>query len=108
MRKSKKEELKNESVFEEGSGNVFVDLGFPEHESVNLAARAKLMMQIEDIIKERGWTQKEAAKILGIGQSRVSELMTTRVDKFTIDMLMKFLDRLGRRVDFTVRPEFSI
>jgi predicted XRE-type DNA-binding protein len=44
-------------------------------EAVNIVARLQLMMQIENIIKERGWTQEQAAKILGLRQPRVSELM---------------------------------
>ena len=63
---------------EKSSGNVFVDLGYPEDEAINIVARLELMMQIEDIIKEHGWTQQQAAKILGLTQSRVSELMSSR------------------------------
>ena len=95
-------------AFEEGSGNVFIDLGFPEHEAVNIVARLKLMTQIESIIKEQGWTQQEAAKILGIGPSGVSELMTSRSEKFPVDTLMKLLDRLGRQVEFTVKPKSAV
>lgn len=108
MPRSKKAERKSKPAFEEGSGNVFIDLGFPEHEAINIVARLKLMMQIESIIKEQGWTQQEAANILGIGQSRVSELMTSRSEKFTVDMLMKLLDRLGRRVEFTVKAKSAV
>jgi predicted XRE-type DNA-binding protein len=92
-------------VFEEGSGNVFLDLGFLEHEAVNLVARLKLMTQIERIIKEEGWTRQETAHVLGIRQSQVSDLMTSRSGKFTVDMLMELLDRLGRRVELTVKAK---
>ena len=108
MPRCKKGERNSKPAFEEGSGNIFTDLGFPEHEATNIVARLKLMMQVESIIKEQSWTQQEAAKILGISQSRVSELMTSRSEKFTVDLLMKLLDRLGRQVEFTVKAKSKV
>lgn len=46
-------------TFLEGTENIYRDLGFPEAESVNLLARAELMMTIEKAIKEKGLTQSE-------------------------------------------------
>ena len=108
MPRYKKGERNSKPAFEEGSGNVFTDLGFPEHEAINIVARLKLMMQIESIIKEQNWTEHEAATILGISQSRVSELLNSRSEKFTVDLLMKLLDRLGRRVEFTFKAKSKV
>lgn len=108
MPRCKKAEPNSKRAFDEGSGNVFIDLGFPEHKATNIVARLKLMMQIESIIKEQGWTEQEAANILGIRPSRVSDLMTTRSEKFTVDLLMKLLDRLGRRVELTVKTKRKV
>src|SRR5438094_758820 len=47
MARYKKAERNGRPAFEEGSGNIFIDLGFPEHEAVNILTRLKLMMQIE-------------------------------------------------------------
>lgn len=107
-RSSKKEKVrepKTDLVTEKSSGNVFIDLGFSEPEAINIMARLELMLQIEKIIKERGWTQQEAAKVLGLRQPRVSELMASRSEKFTVDMLMKLLDKLGKEVKLTVRDK---
>jgi len=60
------------------------------------------MIEIERIIKSNGWTQAEAAKKLGVVQPRISELMTTRIERFTIDILLKYLNRLGKQVQLTV------
>jgi predicted XRE-type DNA-binding protein len=110
MQRSSNKEPKagNETMFEESSGNVFIDLGYPEAEAVNIVARLQLMMQIEGIIKERGWTQEQAAKILGLRQPRVSELMSSRSEKFTVDMLMKLFDRLGKQVVLTVKDKTEV
>ena len=108
MPRCKKAERNGKPAFEEGSGNVFIDLGFPEHEAINIVARLKLMMQIESIIKEEGWTRQEAAHVLGIRQSQVSELLRSRSENFTVDMLMELLDRLGRRVELTVKAKREV
>ena len=62
---------------ENSSGNVFADLGLPHPEQELL--KAKLMLQIYRLITERGITQTEAGKILGIKQPHVSALMRSRL-----------------------------
>ncbi len=84
------------------SGNVFIDLGFPPEEAEILAMRSNLMCELERLIAERRWTQAEAAKILGIGQSRVSDLVRGKWDKFSLDMLIILMTRAGRKVDLAV------
>lgn len=77
------------------SGNVFTDLGFPPEEAAILAMRADLMAQLRLAIEKRNWTQVEAAKVLGISQSRVSDLMRGKWDKFSLDMLVTLATRAG-------------
>ncbi|MDP1924262.1 MAG: XRE family transcriptional regulator [Thiobacillus sp.] len=77
------------------SGNVFADLGFPPEEAAILAMRADLMAQLRLVIEKRNWTQVEAAKVLGISQSRVSDLMRGKWDKFSLDMLVTLATRAG-------------
>jgi predicted XRE-type DNA-binding protein len=38
---------------------------------------------------------------LGIGQSRVSDLMRGKWDKFSLDMLITLATRAGRKVELT-------
>ena len=77
------------------SGNVFADLGFPPEEAAILAMRADLMAQLRLVIEKRNWTQVEAAQVLGISQSRVSDLMRGKWDKFSLDMLVTLATRAG-------------
>lgn len=86
----------------ESSGNVFADLGFSQEESALLAMRAKLMARLRETINERGWTQQEASKILGIGQSRVSDLVRGKWDKFSLDMLVTLVTRAGKHVELEI------
>ena len=53
--------------------SVFADLGFSAEEAANLTLRSQLMLVLKDTIKERGWTQQQAAKELDIHQPRVSD-----------------------------------
>jgi predicted XRE-type DNA-binding protein len=81
-----------------GSGNVFIDLGFPAEEATVLAMRSQLMCDLELLIAAKGWTQVQAAKELNIAQSRVSDLVRGKWDKFSLDMLISLAARVGRTV----------
>jgi predicted XRE-type DNA-binding protein len=93
------------SNMEESSGNVFADLGLPNAEQELLKAR--LILQIYEIIKQRGLTQSEAGRILGIKQPHVSALMRNRSGNFSLGRLMTFLTALDQDVEITVRPKRS-
>lgn len=84
-----------------GSGNVFADLGFDNPEEELL--KAKLVREIRAIIKRRRLTQANAAELLGLKQPDVSAIVTGRTDKFSIDRLVRCLDRLDYKVDVVVR-----
>lgn len=87
---------------EEGSGNVFADLGFPNPEREQL--KADLTLRIYRLIKTRNLTQADAGKILGIKQPNVSALMRGRSGAFSVERLMEFLTALGQDIEITVRP----
>lgn len=87
--------------YEEGSGNIFADLGLPHPEQELLKAR--LTLQIYRIIKERHLTQAQAGEILGIKQPHVSLLMRNRSGSFSVERLMDFLIALGHDVEIRVR-----
>jgi predicted XRE-type DNA-binding protein len=86
------------------SGNVFRDLGFPAKEAEHLRVRADLLIQIQKAIETRGLKQAEAAKLLGVTQPRVSELVRGRLDLFSVDGLIDMLARLGIHVKVVVLP----
>src|SRR6266852_6338663 len=87
---------------EQGSGNVFADLGLPNPELA--LAKARLVQRIRCIIAERKLSQSRAAKLLGVDQPKVSALVRGRVEGYSIDRLFRFLNALGQRVEITVRP----
>ena len=79
------------------SGNVFLDIGFPPYEAQNLRVRADLMIELIRFVRSRKLTQLAASKRFSVSQPRISDLMTGKIDRFSIDALVEMLARAGRR-----------
>ena len=86
--------------FEEGSGNVFADLGLKD--SDQLMARAHIGYHVFKILEDKDLKQREIADVLGIAQPDVSHLMNGHSSRFTTDKLLDFLKRLDRKVTIEV------
>ena len=78
-----------------GSGNIFVDLGFDDAEARVMALRVQLMTRLRERLEEKGYTQVEAAKRLGVSQPRVSALLKGTWKDFSMDMLLTLATRAG-------------
>lgn len=83
--------------------NVFKQLGFSDKESANLEARSRLLILLEQEIKKLGLTQAQAANILGVKPPRISEIVNGRIEKFSIDLLITYLARLGKTLEFKLK-----
>jgi predicted XRE-type DNA-binding protein len=97
-------ERQNEKIeYEISSGNVFADLGIenPEEEFT----KAKLAWEIEKIIKKKRLTQVAAAKAIGISQPKISALIRRKLDGFSVERLIHFLNALGQDIDIVVKPK---
>ena len=81
------------------ASNIFLDLGFEPAEAAVLQMRATLMSDLRAYIESERLTQAEAAERLGIAQSRVSDLVRGKWDKFSLEMLITLEARLGRTVN---------
>lgn len=95
------------TTFHPSTGDVFRDLGFSAVESEDLRLRSDLIIELQRQIACLGRSQTEIAKLLGITQPRVSNLAKGRLDLFSLDTLVEMLDKLGNRVDVTVRAKDS-
>ena len=89
MRQKKEEEIK---VFA-SSGNIYADFGYPNPQEA--MAKAELAIQIIAIIKKRKLTQKKAAELMGIDQSKLSAIQRGQLSSFTIDRLFRFFASFG-------------
>ena len=93
-------ELMDKLEVTQGSGNVFADLGFDAEESANLLFRSTLMVRLTKIVRDRELTQHQAAKLFGITQPRVNQMLRGKIDAFSVDALVNMLARAG----FEVQP----
>jgi predicted XRE-type DNA-binding protein len=94
--------VKRRREVERSSGNVFADLGFPNPEEE--LAKADLAIRVSQLLRERRLTQKQAASLLGIDQPKVSALLRGKLEGFSTERLLRFINRLGQDVEIVIRP----
>ena len=85
----------------EGSGNVYADLGYPDAEEMLIKAR--LVLKISEIVRSKGLTQVETAKVLGLTQPKVSALFRGQFRGVSERKLIDCLTSLGRDVQIVVK-----
>ncbi len=85
-------------VVKKSSGNVFLDLGFPPEEAAILQMRSEIMADLRKFIKIKKLTQAKAADMLGVSQSRVSDLIRGKWEKFSLEMLISLATKAGMRI----------
>lgn len=71
-------------------------------EAENMKLRARLMTALEQHIVEKGWTQSEAARRLGVTQPRISDLKRGKIDLFALDGLVTMAVAAGLTVEMRV------
>ena len=88
-------------------GNVFKDLGFTDEESVALAIRVDLAVEIEKFIKRKKLTQMKAAEYFDVPQPKISKIVGGKVSGFSIDYLVKMATKAGKmpRISFVKRTD---
>lgn len=84
-----------------GSGNVFKDLQLPDAEEKH--TKVRLAVTINQIIESGNLSQAAASEILKVNQPKISALANYRLDGFSVERLMNFLNALGRDVEIVIR-----
>ncbi|MDB5099553.1 MAG: family transcriptional regulator [Cyanobacteria bacterium RYN_339] len=77
----------------ESSGNVFADLGLPDADELML--KAKLATAVADLVREKGWSQRKAAGLLGLTQPEVCAILNGKLRGFSLARLIRSLKALG-------------
>ena len=90
----------NEAVVQ-SSGNVFADLGL--RDAGEKQTRVRLAVAINRIIEARRLSQTAAACVLDINQPKISALENYRLEGFSVQRLMNFLNALDRDVEIVIR-----
>lgn len=78
--------------------------GYRKDEAMILLMRLQLIKIIRAEILRRKWSQREAAKILGVAQPRVAEISVLATEKFSVETLIKYLLRLDLKAALSVKP----
>jgi len=86
----------------ENSLNVYEQLGFPDAEA--MLVKAGLVIKIAEILREKGWSQQQAAKVLGLTQPKLSKMLRGQFRGISEMKMMDCLLRLGRTVRIVVGP----
>jgi predicted XRE-type DNA-binding protein len=94
---------KNSEAVVPSSGNVFVDLGL--HDAEEKQTRVRLAVAINKIVQARHLSQTAAAHVLHINQPKISALVNYRLDGFSVERLMHFLNALDRDVEIIIRKK---
>lgn len=96
------DELKDTRV-EIGTGSVYADIGLKNYKEME--TKSNLVLEISQAIKKRKLTQIQAAKIFGISQPKLSELLSGRFRGYSVERLIQFLNDLGQDVDIVVKSK---
>ena len=91
-----------------GSENPFRDVGLPDADSELM--KADLATAIVSILRERGLSGAAAAELGGATEADISRIRKASLDRFTIDRLVKILNRLDRQIEVavTMRPRGQV
>jgi len=98
----KKQRVVRRIPVEEGSGNVYADLGYPDSDA--MLVKAQLAAKIAEIVRRRALTQAQTAEILGLTQPKVSAVLKGRFRGISEHRLLECLTRLGRDVHIVIKP----
>ena len=90
-----------DTTVERGSGNVFADLDRPDADAH--IVKAELVTRIDAIVRQRGITQAEAGRLLGLSQPDVSRLLRGDFREYSLERLLRLLTALGRDIDIVIR-----
>ena len=71
-------------------------------EAENMKLRAKLMRAIINHIEKQELSQAAAAKLMGVTQPRISDLVRGKIDLFSMDMLINMASAAGLHVDLRI------
>jgi predicted XRE-type DNA-binding protein len=74
--------------------SVFYDI-YPAEKAAEMEMRAMLLMGLEQWLEKSRMTQSEAAKMLGVTQARASDLKRGKIDRFSMDLLVRLAARAG-------------
>jgi predicted XRE-type DNA-binding protein len=83
--------------------NVWDAIEDTPEEAENMKLRSILMLALKDHISRTGLSQSQAAKLFGVTQPRISDLMRGKINLFGLDALVNMAAAAGMHVEMHVR-----
>jgi predicted XRE-type DNA-binding protein len=83
--------------------DVWDALAFTPDQAANLAVRAELLRDLQALVRASGRTQAEAARLCGLTQPRMNDLLRGRMSRFSLDALVNIASALGQQVHLRLR-----
>ena len=74
-----------------------------QHTAASMKIRSQLMMALQEYLKNNKMTQTQAAKLLGVTQPRVSDLVRGRIDLFSLESLVDMIASIGLEVEISIK-----
>ncbi len=68
----------------------------------NMKLRSGLMMALDRQITRAGWSQQDAAAMLGVSQPRISDLVRGKIHLFSLDMLVNMAAAAGMHIEMKI------
>lgn len=69
----------------------------------NMKLRSSLMTALRTHIEGGKWNQTDAAKLLGVTQPRISDLMRGKIDLFALDSLVNMATVAGLQIEMQIK-----
>ena len=85
------------------SGNVFADLGLKN--AGELALKARIALLIKHLIEAKSLSQVQAADLMGMAQSDVSNIIRGKLAGFSLERLLEGVQTLNTRVEIKVKDQ---
>ena len=71
--------------------------------AASMRARSELMIELAELIRRSGWTQRDAAARFGVTQPRISDLVRGRIELFSLDTLVDMAAAVGLKTRITLK-----
>jgi predicted XRE-type DNA-binding protein len=101
MMKSKPAEFPR-SMSKKRFANVWDTIEDTSAQAENMKLRSALIIALKDHIARTGLSQSRAAKLLGVTQPRISDLMRGKIELFGLDTLVNMIGAAGLHVEMRV------
>lgn len=71
-------------------------------EAENMKLRSALAIALKKHMAQTGMTQAQAAKLFGVTQPRISDLMRGKINLFGLDALVNMATAAGLRIEMSI------